>query len=244
MKIAIFSDIHSNLQAFEAVMGDMEKVKPDAMHCLGDIVGYAADPAACLARIRALGCPCILGNHDEAVVSRADPSETMNETAVAGIRLSRKQLAPDDVAWLEGLPFSQKSKQAVFTHASLSEEEPWLYVIDQYDAEIHFGAQRSRVCFCGHTHRPGIWAEHSDGWIAFRKGEGEIQLPRDGKVLVNAGSVGQPRDGDRRACYAVFDAERKTVEFRRVEYDIPAAAAAILHARLPRFTAQRLVAGI
>jgi len=244
LKIAVFSDAHSNIHALEAVLADIRRQKPDAMVCLGDTVGYASQPAACVARVRELGCPVVLGNHDEAVFSEADPAESMNHTAVAGIRHSRHQLTEDDLDWLRALPMDVKTSEAAFTHASLCDDYPWLYVLDHDDAERHFLAQRKRICFCGHTHRPGVWIKEPGEWIAFKRGEGTVALPKTGKVLINAGSVGQPRDGDPRACYAMFHVEEKKVEFRRVEYNVEAAVLGILRAKLPRFTAERLVGAV
>lgn len=236
--LAIFSDVHSNLEALQAALADMEGIP--RRFCLGDTVGYAADPALCVEEIRALDCPVLMGNHDEAVATNM-PLEGMNTPAQAGIEFSRRELTPAQRSWLAALPLSLEEDGHQFIHGSLF--DPWEYVIDPEDAWLHFSEQTAPVCFCGHTHRPMLWHLDDAGHLTCLKGVGTIRLPREGKTLVNVGSVGQPRDYNPDACYVIYDPRRHEVEFRRVPYDIGLARRKIAEARLPKFTAQRLLEG-
>ena len=242
--LAVFSDVHSNLEALNAVLAEMDATGVDQRVCLGDIVGYAANPAECLERVRALGCPIIQGNHDEAVASNSK-LEGISETAKGGMEFARAQLTPGQREYLSDLPLTlldlKEGRQ--FVHASLDVPEEWWYVHRPEDALLHFQAQTQPICFCGHTHVPFVWHCDDSGRITVAEGKGVITLPRHGKVLINAGSVGQPRDRCPDACYVIFDPVAHRAEFRRVPYDIEKAQSKILAAGLPRFAAQRLALG-
>lgn len=241
--LAVLSDIHSNLHALDAVCADLDRLGIQDVVCLGDIVGYAAFPDECTARVRERGWPSVLGNHDAAVGNPRTLLD-MNDTAGAGIRWAEQKMSADNRAWLAALPARINRPREVFTHASLFAPEEWQYLLDVESALLHFLRQRSPVCFIGHTHRPMIltW-QRSAGLEALVPGNGLIPLPARGKVTLNVGSVGQPRDGDPRACYVLYHPKSNEVEFRRVEYDIRAAQQAISQARLPSFTGRRLLRG-
>jgi len=239
---AVFSDVHSNLEALQAVLKDMEAMGVRSHVCLGDIVGYAADPTACLELVRSLQCPVIQGNHDAAAVAEEDLQE-MNASAQAGTDFARQQLSGEQRAWLAALPLVRTEEGAEFVHASLDAPEEWWYVIGPDDAQAHFQAQTRPLCFCGHTHSPMVWNWQASGRLSVHLGEGRIQLPAEGKTLINVGAVGQPRDRNPKACYVIFAPEARTVEFRRVAYDITKAKRKIIQAGLPGFTAQRLSQG-
>jgi diadenosine tetraphosphatase ApaH/serine/threonine PP2A family protein phosphatase len=236
--LALFSDVHSNLEALQAVLADMAGISRH--FCLGDTVGYAANPAQCLEIVRGLECPVLMGNHDEATATNM-PLEGMNGSAQAGIEFSRRKLTPEQRSWLAALPIALAEADCQFVHGSLFER--WEYVIDPEDAWLHFSEQTAPLCFCGHTHRPMVWHLDDAGRLNVEPGVGRIQLPPGGKTLVNVGSVGQPRDHNPDACYVIYDAQARQVEFRRIPYDIAKTRGKILRAKLPPFTAQRLSEG-
>jgi len=240
--IAVFGDIHSNLEALEAVFADMDAIGVQGRVCLGDIVGYAANPSECLELVRSTGCPVVKGNHD---AWAADDSalDEIRDSAQSGIEFSRRKLTPEQRDYLAGLPLVISEGDRHYVHASLDGLAEWPYVVEEQDARDHFRAQTHSICFCGHTHVPRVWHQDADGDIRSWRGEGRIELPSGGKSLINAGSVGQPRDLCPDACYVVFDAGWRWVEFRRVPYDVGKTKRKIMRAKLPRFTAQRLSLG-
>jgi diadenosine tetraphosphatase ApaH/serine/threonine PP2A family protein phosphatase len=234
--VAIFSDIHANLPALTAVLADMEGQGITERLCLGDIVGYGASPAACVERLRTEGIPSLKGNHDAAVTHGFEAAGVMKRVW----DWTEEQLGADQLKWLEELPlvFEQPGFQAV--HAMLPAPENWNYVLNASDADLHFVFQTRPVCFIGHTHLPAFWLEDEDGSL-----DTEItqKVFPERKQLVNVGSVGQPRDGDHRACYLIYDEAAGEVRWRRVSYDIASAQNAIEDAGLPLFFAERLAMG-
>ena len=239
---AVFADVHANMEALEAALADMDALSIQQRVCLGDIVGYAANPAQCVERIRGLGCPVVKGNHDDAAAGDFDLDE-MRDVAQRGIEFARQKLSTGQRAYLADLPLTLSSGDSEFVHASLNEPSAWPYIMREPEARDHFAAQTQRLCFCGHTHVPMVWHLSNTGNIKTWRGHGRIELPAGGKTLVNVGSVGQPRDLQPAACYAICDAQAAWVEFRRVEYDIAKARRKILRAKLPRYAAQRLALG-
>ena len=241
--IAVISDIHSNFEALTAVLDDVRSQDVSQVVCLGDIVGYASSVQSCMRAVRELGCPVLLGNHDEAACLPAPP-EDFNDTATAGVVFASARLSESDRAWVMSLPRNLEIEGAVFIHATLATSFGWPYIILPENARRHFSAQSSHLAFCGHTHKPMVWWQESPGGqVTQRTGKDIMPLPPGGKVLVNVGAVGQPRDGDTRACCVIYRPEQNTVEFRRVEYDIKRTKRKIIRAGLPRFTAQRLSLG-
>ena len=241
--LAVLSDIHSNYEALTSVLYDLKSQEISRVVCLGDTVGYASGVRSCLRAVRGLGCPVLMGNHDEAACL-PEPPEDLNETATAGIIFSSARLSKSDHSWLQSLPRTLIVEGLTFTHASLEDESDWPYILFPEDAHYHFEKQSTHLAFCGHTHDPMVWWQESPRSPCLQvAGQGVISLPSNGKVLVNVGSVGQPRDGDARACYVIFRADQGTVEFRRVNYDIKRTKKKILRAKLPIFTAQRLSLG-
>jgi len=239
---AVFADVHANLEALEAVLTDMGTSAISQRVCLGDIVGYAANSAQCLERIRGLECPVVKGNHDEAAAGDGDLGE-MRDIAQSGIQFARRKLSAEQRAYLAGLPLALSSDSREFVHASLNDPAEWNYVMRELDARDHFAAQTQPLCFCAHTHVPMVWHLSNTGNIKTWRGHGRIQFPAGGKTLVNVGSVGQPRDLQPSACYASCDTHAGWVEFRRVSYDIAKARRKILRAKLPPYVAQRLSLG-
>jgi len=242
--IAIISDIHANFEALSAVIDDLETKRVTNIICLGDIVGYASGVNSCVRAIRGLGCPTVLGNHDHAACF-SDIPEEFNDTAAAGALYAAKKLSEDHKHWMHALPHVIQEGDVTFTHASLSDDCGWPYIVAEKDAALHFAAQTSPVAFCGHTHRPMIWIQnsHDDTTGMIPPANEAVAIPEAPKVLINVGSVGQPRDGDPRACYAIYHPRVKSIEFRRLPYDFKITGRKIRRAKLPVFSAQRLALG-
>ncbi|MFQ3670347.1 MAG: metallophosphoesterase family protein [Verrucomicrobiia bacterium] len=241
MRIAIFSDIHSNLEALEAVLEDMDKQRVDGKICLGDIVGYSANPAECVDRVAGLAIPTLLGNHDQ-VCTMKDPLEGYNDLAKEGIAYSRRHLEAHHLKFLRRLPMTHEFDGVTYVHSSLHQPEAWVYVLSYHEAALNFSAQKTAVAFCGHTHQPVIFEQNRPmrAYLCVRK----MKLQPGRNYLINVGSVGQPRDGDSRACYGIYDGESRRFEFRRVTYDIEAAQKKILDAGLSPILAARLKAAM
>ncbi len=241
---AVFSDVHANLEAFEAILADLGELGIEKIICLGDTVGYGPDPAKCLKLVRELGCDVVRGNHDEAL-TRASRMRNMNDLAKAGLRYAAKALDGPAKEYLSQLPLIVTDETATYVHASLYRPGSYPYILDDLDALKHFKKQLSRVTFIGHTHTPLVcWPDPSGQEVHVIDGEGRIKLPGDQKILINVGSVGQPRDLCPDACYTICDTRMRWVEFRRVAYDIEHTIRKIGKANLPRFTGLRLLLGV
>ena len=241
MKIAIFSDIHANLEALEAVLADAEEQNCDDYICLGDVVGYNADPVACLERVRDMGCPVVKGNHD--LDCGHDTSlEMMNPIAAEALQWTRDQLTPDQRKWLARLRMVRQVHDFTIVHATLDQPTSWNYVSNPFDAMANFTYQISQACFYGHTHVPRVFIRDGEGIVAEAPAK-SIQLEDDSKYFINTGAVGQPRDGDWRASYCIYDLTNHIVTHRRVEYDIVTAQQKIIDAGLPKYLADRLAQG-
>jgi predicted phosphodiesterase len=239
LRFAIFSDIHANLEAFEAVLEDAAEQKCTHYVCLGDVVGYNANPHECVQRVQAMDCPVVKGNHDEQA-SLTESSRDFNELAESAIRWTRDHLTGEDKAWLRDLRLQRQVRDFTIVHATLDTPAQWGYVFNNLDAAASFTYQHTPVCFCGHTHVP----------MAFIRDEGvrrvkidQLRIETGKKYFINAGSVGQPRDADWRAAYCIFDVENNVVELRRVRYQVATAQKKIIKAGLPPPLAERLAVG-
>ena len=249
-KIAVISDIHANLHALYAVMADYQGQQCDAVVCLGDVVGYNAYPQQCLNEIRAMGCPVVKGNHDEEVVHLENTR--MNPIARQAMEWTRSCLDEDSLSWLRRLPL-QRIERSKFTmvHSCLDQPQAWNYILNANDATGNFQRQFLPLCFHGHTHQPRVfvWDGHhaselQEYWRQLvTEGETLVALQPGVKYFINVGSVGQPRDGDPRACYAIYDTDAATVRLRRVEYDVAGAQQAVRAVGLPEYLAERLGTG-
>ena len=239
MRYGIFADIHANEPALDAVLGALEKEGVDRLLCLGDLVGYGADPRACVERIRGLGMPVIAGNHDWAVAGRLG-LEYFNPHARAAVLWTREQLAPDDLAWLAGLETRQIHGAFTLAHGTVHEPDAFEYMTTGYDAYRSFLAMETDVGFVGHSHVPVAF--FFDGTSVTYSVEPELETAGR-RVLANPGSVGQPRDEDPRAAYLIYDEDAHRIHLRRIAYDIEAAAERILAAGLPAILAERLHIG-
>lgn len=239
-KIAILGDIHANIDALDVVLDDCRAQGVTEYLCTGDVVGYNACPCECLELIRGLGCPVVKGNHDHYVASELN-LEDFNPAAAAVVQWTRKQLGPEEVGWLRDMPFSVTEKGITIVHSTMDRPENFGYVFDHQQAETNFIQQKSPICFHGHTHCPMIYEKQLGG--VFRIDPQDIQLKQGRKYFINVGSVGQPRDGDPRATYVIYDPLARLVQYRRLEYDVARAQARIRAAGLPERLAERLAYG-
>ena len=239
-RIAILGDIHSNLDALNVVLEDCRALGVTDFLCTGDVVGYNACPRECLDIVRDLGCPVVVGNHDDYVSSDRDLAD-FNPNAATVIRWTRNQLTDGDLEWLRALPLSTVSSGITLVHSTMDNPRLFGYVFDHLQAEANFVYQKTPVCFHGHTHCPMIYERQMGG--VFRIDAQDMNLPIGRKYFINVGSVGQPRDGDSRASYAVYEPATRFIRFRRLEYDVAAAQARIRLAGLPERLAERLALG-
>lgn len=239
MRFAIFGDIHANLEALQAVLADAEANSCTHYVCLGDIVGYNANPHECLEIVRSMECPVVKGNHDEQA-SILDSLEGFNPLAEEAINWTRENLSEDDKQWLRELRMVRQVRDYTIVHATLDTPHKWGYVFNQLDAAASFTYQHTALCFYGHTHAPR----------AYVRDETVHAVPLDilhiepgKKYFINVGSVGQPRDGDWHAAYCIYHADKNYVELRRIEYDIFTAQDKVVEAGLPQRLADRLALG-
>jgi predicted phosphodiesterase len=239
MRFAIFSDIHANLEALEAVLADARERHCTHFVCLGDLVGYNANPRECVEVVRELDCPIVKGNHDEQA-SLPYTSGEFNEMAERAMKWTREQLSDETRAWLHDLRLQRQVRDFTIVHATLDTPAQWGYVFRDLDAAASFTYQHTTLCFFGHTHIQCAFIRDDR---ARRILSEQIHIEFGKKYFINAGSVGQPRDGDWRAAYCIYHAEENLVEQRRVRYDIDLTRKKILEAGLPRLLADRLPLG-
>jgi predicted phosphodiesterase len=239
MKYAIIADIHANLEAFQVVLQDIEKQKCTHVACLGDVVGYNANPKECLDTVRAMNMPCVKGNHDE-FCSSDTPMEGFSPHAAEAGNWTRGKLTEDDRKWLRELKFLRLVSNFTIVHATLDAPQRWGYVFDKLAAAASFTYQNTPVCFFGHTHVPVAFIRDS----VVRGGTySKFRVEPGRKYFVNVGAVGQPRDGNPKSAYVIYDMDEGSIELRRLEYDIAAAQKKIIEAGLPARLAERLAMG-
>jgi diadenosine tetraphosphatase ApaH/serine/threonine PP2A family protein phosphatase len=232
MRLAIISDIHANLEALSAVLEDIDFQSVDRIACLGDVVGYGANPSECIALIRARAQHCVVGNHDFAVF---DPSlrKLFSTNAQKSAQWTGRQLATEDSAWLKGLPYKLSNDNMLFVHSTPRDPQLWDYIFGHLEAQMQSNAFIERLCFVGHSHHANVQS------VTPRIRD---YTPTD-RFIINPGSVGQPRDGNPKASYGLLDTVAGTYENRRIAYDIELAASKILAAGLPASLASRLYEG-
>ncbi len=242
MKYAVISDIHSNLEALEACFQVIDAEKVDVIACLGDIVGYGANPNECVDMVRSRAHHVVIGNHDCAAIGTTD-TDYFNPDARAAVMWTRAALTVENTDYIRALPDTLVIADVLFVHSSPSAPRDWLYIFNLREAVHEFKSFGERICFVGHSHFPGFFLERGRQYaqaapplVAVGPGE---------RAIVNVGSVGQPRDGDSRAAFALYDDETNRIEIRRVFYDVERVRGRILaEAALPRSSAERLVWGV
>jgi len=241
MRILVISDIHANLTALETVLEHAGQV--DAVWCLGDIIGYGPDPNECVERIRLLpNLTCLLGNHDSAALNRI-PIESFNQDARRSIEWLQNVLTRESHIFLYHLPEQVVIDQVTLVHGS-PRNPVWEYVLDQHNASQNMDYFNTQICMVGHTHLPVAYMSVNGSsqlrWTVLVEGQ-EVEIKT--RSILNPGSVGQPRDHDPRASYAIFDPEKNRWEIHRVDYDIGSVQKRIRAANLPMRHALRLLEG-
>ncbi len=247
MRIGILGDVHSNLEALTSVVDALRKERIDHWLQVGDIVGYGPDPKACIDLIDELGCTVCLGNHDAAVVGLLD-HDYFNVHARSAVEWTRTQLRERDFEFLRKLPLVVEHPEYTLVHGTLHMPELFGYVLTPVEALDSLRLQRTSVCFVGHSHVPAVYMQRDidDPRELEVVYDAEIRVSTRAKrrTLVNVGSVGQPRDEDPRAAYAIYDTESRDLAIQRVDYDIAAVQRKIRAAGLPSVLADRLTIGV
>jgi len=241
MRYGIFSDVHSNLPALEAVLTAYQEERIDRHACIGDIVGYAANPRECINKIRDLKPILVAGNHDWACADLLN-TRYFNPIAKEAIEWTEMQLSHDEKSFLKSMDLVFSDSNFILVHGTLDSPEDFDYLFDQLDAQINFELMAADICFVGHTHIPGVFVQDINNRISYVQDYPLSLSPRK-KYIVNVGSVGQPRDRNPMASYCVFDSDRSVIDIKRVNYDIKQAQDSIFAAGLPSFLAERLAAG-
>ncbi len=241
---ALISDIHGNIDALTAVLADIGQYPCRGIICLGDIVGYGPEPAACVKEVMNRCQQTVQGNHEAMLLMASQfPSWNLGDAIAVPIELARLELSSAQMQWLHALPAVAGLENMTFSHASLSELARFNYIHEPEDAREHFVLQKSFVSFQGHTHVPALWQEKQGEILCYSPGTTAIKLDPGCRYAVNVGSVGQPRDEIPDACYALYDFERNLLLYRRVAYDIPKAQARFRRANLPEVNARRIKLG-
>jgi diadenosine tetraphosphatase ApaH/serine/threonine PP2A family protein phosphatase len=244
MRIAILSDIHANLEALTETLAAVERLRPDRVVCLGDVVGYGASVNECCALVRKVAAVTLLGNHDAAVSGRMDYS-FYYDAARHALDWTASRIDPEHLEWLRTLPYAERINGVCFSHGNPVNPEAYEYVFAMEQARelVPHVAALADVSFVGHSHLCKTFAIHPAGdvneVVATKFG-----LRRGHKYVISVGSVGQPRDYDNRASYTIYDSDTKRFEFKRIEYDIETAAEKVLRAKLERNFAHRLYIGV
>ncbi|NOX61588.1 MAG: metallophosphoesterase family protein [Chloroflexi bacterium] len=246
MRIAVISDIHSNLVALNVILEAIDALAPDAIWCLGDVVGYGPEPEACVCVVRERSAICLTGNHDRAVAGQLALEDFHPDAAEAAL-WQREHLSQEALAWLRERP--EMLEEAGITLAHGSPRDPvWEYVVDARTAARNFEYFETRLCLVGHSHLAIAWREKNPGWwtpgadLVWAEPKTPLNL-NDERWILNPGSVGQPRDHDPRASFALLDTDANTWTWHRHEYDVESVAKAIFEAGLPRRMGLRLFEG-
>lgn len=243
MRYAIIADIHSNLTAFNAVLDDMEqRGGVNEIWCLGDIVGYGPDPHECIERLRQYTHVCVAGNHDWAAIGKISTAD-FNPDAALACQWTARQLSQKDVKYLKKLPLVIDKDIFKLVHGS-PREPIWEYIMSTGIARENFTFFQSPYCLVGHTHVPLVFKEE-DGACTFSRLAANIGLALgESRLIINPGGVGQPRDGDHRASYALYDSDTKMLRLYRITYDIAAVQDRMMKKGLPVRLAVRLQHGM
>lgn len=249
MKYGVISDIHSNLEALESVIKVCKEEGVERYLCVGDIVGYAANPSECLKITLDLGGAIVAGNHDWGVSGKFS-LEYFSPLAKEAVEWTMDRLSRQEIGFVGELPLAHREENFTLVHGTLYNPEDFYYLDDSSKALSTFAVLDSEICFVGHTHRPRIFIEESghlvlgDLFSSWLNGIPlELRTVDSRRYIINIGSVGQPRDGDSRASFVIYDTEQKTVLLKRVPYDFKTTQDKILKAGLPKFLATRLSKG-
>jgi diadenosine tetraphosphatase ApaH/serine/threonine PP2A family protein phosphatase len=238
MRYAVISDIHGNLEAFDAVLKEIKRQLPDGVLFIGDIVGYGANPNQSIDLLKGVTETVIAGNHDYAAAGLADCT-SFNPCAKESIVWTQNNLTSDHMEYLKKLPFLKRLEGITLVHSSPKEPEKWHYLFGMRDISDNFDFFDTKVCFVGHTHVPLVIAKDREGRLSLSFKE-IVEIRDDSRYLINAGSVGQPRDGNNKALCLVYDTKKGLVQFFRVPYNIEKAKNKIIKEGIPAFLGYRL----
>lgn len=240
MKYVLLADVHGNYDALRAIVDTFPKGEVE-VYSAGDTLGYGAEPHKCVEVLKELNALSVIGNHDAAVVERTLPSEFSGK-ALEAVKWTREILRDEDKDLFKDMPLTRKTGEFEISHGTLHEPEEYIYMLSDAAAMHTFEVMKKNICFVGHSHIPSVFMLDG-GRLASARAPEVMELDPKVKYIINVGSVGQPRDGDPRASYCVYDTEKEEVEFRRVEYEIRSAQEKILEAGLPPALAERLSIG-
>lgn len=241
MKLAFFSDVHANLEALNAVFEDFVRQKVERSFFLGDAVGYGADPNACVKAICEATPMRLLGNHDYAALGQIETSQ-FNQYARLSIEWTKEVLSAESIQLLSGFRVQEELEDFHLVHATPKDPLDWEYLLDLDDAEENFDYFSKPVCLIGHSHKPLIVRKCREEHAALFP-ENAVVLEPDWRYIINIGSVGQPRDGNPKACYLLFDTESREARLVRVAYDVGAAQKKMKALNLPEYLIERISAG-
>ena len=243
MRYAILADIHSNLEAFEAVLAACRQEGVRGYFCLGDTIGYGANPRECLDLLKELTPRHVAGNHEWGVMGR-HPLDAFSDIAQKGILWTRSQLRDEDAALFARMPLVGREPDFHFVHATLNTPDQFIYLKDISQASETFFLMKENLCFVGHTHIPRIMVYNNHNHLTHYHPRTVLEVQKNFKYIVNVGSVGQPRDGSPLASYGIYDPDLARVEIKRAAYDVATAQRKILQSGLPDSLAQRLAVGV
>jgi predicted phosphodiesterase len=241
MRYGIFADVHSNLDALEAVIHAYKKGAIDKYLCAGDVVGYGANPKECVEQVKMLTMVTVAGNHDWASVNLF-ATDYFNLFAREAVSWTAHNLDEQSRYFLEHLGLIYKNEDLTMVHGTLDDPQDFNYLTGDYIVAKTFALLKTNTCFVGHTHVAEIFIQDKDNRIYYQGGN-HIVIKEENKYIINVGSVGQPRDGNPQAAYCIYDTDTKIVQIKRINYDIQTARKKIIARGLPRFLGERLLVG-
>jgi predicted phosphodiesterase len=241
MKYGFFSDVHANLEALKACIIDFRSEKLDKVYFLGDAVGYGPYPDECVKLINEISAVKLMGNHDYAALGLME-TDYFNQYAAESMGWTKSSISPKTTEIMADFELQFELGDILLVHASPREPELWHYILDMDDAKESFDYFKQKICLVGHTHRPYIVYQEKTGDAVLSKLTEEI-LTEDRRYLINIGSVGQPRDGDPRSCYLIYNVEHNSTQHKRVAYDVKATQKDMAKIGLPEYLIERLAVG-
>jgi len=241
MRYAFFSDVHANLEALQAVILDFRKEKIDRIFFLGDAVGYGPNPNECVELIDQIAEVKLMGNHDYAALGLMN-TEYFNQYATESIDWTKQSLKEKTIEIMSNFGLTAEVDHIFIAHSSPKEPDRWHYILDMDDVKENYDYFKNQMCLVGHTHRPFIVALNEDGNCAISHRQEEKIYPNR-RYLINIGSVGQPRDGDPRSCYLIYDDKEQLVKSKRVAYDLSNTQKRMAENGLPEYLIERLAIG-
>lgn len=243
MKYLIFSDVHGNLEALTTVLEQIDVYHPDKVICLGDVVGYGPNPNECVQQVHQRAHTTIMGNHDHAVLGLTDISY-FNQYAKLAVLWTRQVLTEEHYKILQKASLSVVDDQILFVHSTPLHPERWDYIFNPLEGQYYLQHLDAHICFIGHSHQPLFFQKDAEGQIIFdRKFSFSLPIEDDSQYIINVGSVGQPRDGNPDASFAVYDTDARTVQVKRLPYDLKAIQKKMQKIGLPAFLIDRLAYG-